>query len=101
MGYNPYTNQFEMVVKTSQPQEPHILRCAAHHPQLKLFNLPLSLLNLLNYADRIGCSDAMLKTILIIFLQSHVCMKQCCGDRTCTPSARATYRTLVYPASSK
>ena len=71
MGYNPYTDQFEMVIKTSQPQEPHILRCAAHHPQQKLFNLPLSLLNLLNYADRIGCSDAMLKTILIIFLQKH------------------------------
>ena len=71
MGYNPYTDSFEMVVKPSQPQDQHILRCAAHHPQQKLFNLPLSLLNLLNYADRIGCSDAMLKTILIIFLQKH------------------------------
>ena len=71
MGYNPYKDAFQMVVKNNQPSDTQILRCAVHHPQQKLFNLPLSLLNVLKYAERIGCSDAMLKTILIIFLQKY------------------------------
>ena len=33
MGYNPYKDQFEMVVKHNQPAETQILRCAVHHPQ--------------------------------------------------------------------
>ena len=53
MGYNPYKDQFEMVVKNNKPPEPQILRCAVHHPQQKLFNLPLSLLNVLKYSERV------------------------------------------------
>ena len=70
-GYNPYKDQFEMVVNNNQPPEHQILRCAVHHPKQKLFNLPLSLLNVLKYSERVGCSNSMLKTLLIIFLTKH------------------------------
>ena len=39
MGYNPYKDAFEMVVKNNHPSDTQILRCAVHHPQQKLFNL--------------------------------------------------------------
>ena len=71
MGYNLYKDMFEMVVKNNQPSDTQILRCAMHHPQQKLFNLPLSLLNVLKYSERVGCSNSMLKTLLIIFLTKH------------------------------
>ena len=60
-----------MVVKNNQPPEHQILWCAVHHPKQKLFNLPLSLLNVLKYSVRVGCSNSMLKTVLIIFLTKH------------------------------
>ena len=31
MGYNPYKDMFEMVVKNNQPSDTQILRCAVHH----------------------------------------------------------------------
>ena len=60
-----------MVVKNNQPPDAQILRCAVNHPQQKLFNLPLSLLNVLKYTERIGCSNSMMKNLLIIFLTKH------------------------------
>ena len=71
MGYNPYKDKFEMVVKNNQPPDAQILRCAVNHPQQKLFNLPLSLLYVLKYSERVGCSNSMLKNLLIIFLSKH------------------------------
>ena len=38
------------------------------HPQQKLFNLPLSLLNVFKYPERVWYSKSMLKTVLIIFI---------------------------------
>ena len=65
-----------MIVKNNQPLDAQIFRCAVSHPQKKLFNLPLfnlplSILNVLKYAERLGCSDTMLKSVLVIFLTKH------------------------------
>ena len=70
-GYDLYRDQFEMIVKNNQPSDSQIYRCAVSHPQQRLFNLRLSIFNVLKYTEKSGCFDTMLKNVLITFLTKH------------------------------
>ena len=70
-GYDPYQDRFIKIIKNNQPSDAQIYRCAVSHPGQKLFNLPLSILNVLKFTEKLGSSDSMLKTVLIIFLTKN------------------------------
>ena len=70
-GYNPYQDKFVHIVKNHQPSDAQIFRCAVSHQGQRLFNLPLSILNVLKFTEALGCSGTMLKNVLITFLNKH------------------------------
>ena len=65
-GFLPATENHEKLVATKLPSEADITRVISYHTQTKRTNLPLSIRNIINMADKLGLSDeGFLQSILI------------------------------------
>ena len=60
-----------MIQNSHCPSEPTILLQTSWEPESKLSNLPLSVFNLIHYADKIGATDDVLLQILTCYLKKH------------------------------
>ena len=70
VGY-PHLDSYHMIIKTKVPPADEIFRNISYEPQTKLSNLPLSIFNLIFYADSIGADDKNLLTIIVIYLKKY------------------------------
>ena len=60
-----------MLICTKVPPESDIFRHISYEPESKLSNLPLSVYNLIHFADKIGADDRNLLTMLTIYLKKY------------------------------
>ena len=57
LGWLPHLDSYQMIINTKVPPADEIFRNISYEPETKLSNLPLSIFNLIFYADSIGVGD--------------------------------------------
>ena len=57
LGWIPHEDRYLVIQNTTCPNEPEICRHISWEPETQLTNLPLSVYNLIHYADKIGATD--------------------------------------------
>ena len=71
LGWIPHTDSYVMIQNSHCPSEPTILLQTSWEPESKLSNLPLSVFNLIHFADKIGATDDVLLQMLTCYLRKH------------------------------
>ena len=71
LGWLPHLDSYQMIINTKVPPADEIFRNISYEPETKLSNLPLSIFNLIFYADSIGADDKNLLTMIVIFLKKY------------------------------
>ena len=71
LGFIPAINSHKKIVNSKIPPEHDIFRHISFHPQTKTTNLPLSIKNLITFADTIGLSDQALSLIILTCIKKH------------------------------
>ena len=71
LGWIPHLDLYQMLICTKVPPESDIFRHISYEPESKLSNLPLSVYNLIHFADKIGADDRNLLTMLTIYLKKY------------------------------
>ena len=69
LGFLPATGNHELVIATKNPSESNILKIVALHPSSKSTNVPLSIKNIILYADKLGLNDDSLLQCLLMYLK--------------------------------
>ena len=60
-----------VIQNTTCPNEPEIIRHISWEPESQLTNLPLSVYNLIHYADKIGATDEILLQMICVYLRKY------------------------------
>ena len=68
LGWIAQDDTYVMLQNTTCPSESEVLRHISYKPGCNLSNLPLSVFNLIHYADKIGATDEIL---LQMYLKKH------------------------------
>ncbi len=71
IGWLPGEETYVLIQQTKAPPQVEIFRHISHEPETGLSNLPLSIFNLISYADEIGCTDTVLLQMLTVYLKEH------------------------------
>ena len=71
MGYNPYKDQVEMFVKKQPNPRTSNSQMGSTSSTAEIIQLATIPSECWKYSERVGCSNSMLKTVLIIFLSKH------------------------------
>ena len=71
LGWIPHTDSYVMIQNSTCPSDPTVLLQTSWEPESKLSNLPLSVFNLIHYADKIGATDDVLLQMLTTYLNKH------------------------------
>ena len=69
VGWIPHQDKNVVIQNSSCPAESEIMRQISYEPETTLSNLPLSIHGLLLFADKIGATDQLLLTMLLIYLK--------------------------------
>ena len=71
LGWVPHLEKYEMIQNPKTPSKEAIFRHISYEPESKATNLPLSLFNLISFADRIGATDQTLLTMVTHYLKEY------------------------------
>ena len=71
IGWLPGEETYVLLQQSKSPPPVEIFRHISYEPQTGLTNLPLSIYNLISYADEIGATDAVLLQMLTVYLKEH------------------------------
>ena len=71
LGWVPHLEKYEMIQNPKTPSKEAIFRHISYEPESKATNLPLSLFNLITYADKIGANDQTLLTMVTHYLKEY------------------------------
>ena len=71
IGWLPGEETYVLIQQTKAPPQAEIFRHISHEPDTGLSNLPLSIFNLISFADEIGATDTVLLQMLTIYLKEH------------------------------
>ena len=71
VGWLPGEDRYVMIQQTKVPNSEEVFRHISFEPETGLSNLPLSIFNLITYADEIGATDTVLLTMLTMYLRKH------------------------------
>ena len=71
LGWIPHTDTYVLIQNSTCPPESAILQHASWEPESKLSNLPLSVFNLIHFADKIGATDDVLLQMITCYLRKY------------------------------
>ena len=71
LGWVPSEDQYVLIQNTKPPSTDEILRRVSHEPETGLTNLPLSIYNLIHWADEIGATDTVLLSMITCYLKKY------------------------------
>ena len=71
VGWLPGDDSYIMIQQTKAPSQDEIFRHVSFEPETGLSNLPLSIFNLISWADEIGATDTVLLTMLTMYLKKY------------------------------
>ena len=71
LGWIPHLDSYQLIQNTKPPPKEEIFRHCSYEPESKLTNLPLSMFNIITFADKIGATDQTLLTMLTIYLRQY------------------------------
>ena len=71
LGWIPHLDSYQLIQNVKPPPKEEIFRHCSYEPESKLTNLPLSIFNIITFADQIGATDPTLLTMLTIYLRQY------------------------------
>ena len=71
LGWIPHLDSYQLIQNVKPPPKEEIFRHCSYEPESKLTNLPLSIFNIITFADQIGATDQTLLTMLTIYLRQY------------------------------
>jgi hypothetical protein len=71
LGWIPSEDQYVLIQNSKPPSSEEILRRVSHEPETGLTNLPLSIFNLIHFADEIGGTDTVLLSMITHYLKKY------------------------------
>ena len=71
MGWIPHLDCYMLIQNVKAPPNNEIFRHISYEPESQLTNLPLSLYNIISFADQIGATDQTLLMMLTIYLRQY------------------------------
>ena len=71
LGWIPHLDSYQLIQNVKPPPKEEIFRHCSYEPESKLTNLPLSIFNIIIFADQIGATDQTLLTMLTIYLRQY------------------------------
>jgi hypothetical protein len=71
LGWIPHLDSYQLIQNVKPPPKEEIFRHISFEPESQLTNLPLSIFNIIQFADQIGATDQTLLTMLIIYLRQY------------------------------
>ena len=71
VGWLPGEDSYVMIQQTKVPSQDETFRHISFEPETGLSNLPLSIFNLISWADEIGATDSVLLTMLTMYLKKY------------------------------
>ena len=71
LGWIPHTDTYVLIQNSTCPPEAAILQHVSWEPESKLSNLPLSVFNLIHFADKIGATDDVLLQMITCYLRKY------------------------------
>ena len=71
VGWLPGEDRYVMIQQTKVPSSDEVFRHISFEPETGLSNLPLSIFNLITWADEIGATDTVLLTMLTVYLKKY------------------------------
>ena len=71
VGWLPGEDSYVMIQQAKAPSQEEVLRHISFEPQTGLSNLPLSIYNLISFADEIGATDQVLLQMLTMYLKKY------------------------------
>ena len=71
LGWIPHLDSYQLIQNVKAPPKEEIFRHCSYEPESKLTNLPLSIFNIIIFADQIGATDPTLLTMLTIYLRHY------------------------------
>jgi hypothetical protein len=71
LGWIPHLDSYQLIQNVKPPPKEEIFRHCSYEPESKLTNLPLSIFNIITFADKIGATDQTLLTMLTIYLRHY------------------------------
>jgi hypothetical protein len=71
LGWIPHLDAYQLIQNVKPPPKEEIFRHISFEPESQLTNLPLSIFNIIGFADEIGATDQTLLTMLLIYLRQY------------------------------
>ena len=71
VGWLPGEDHYVKIQQTKVPAQDEVFRHISFEPETALSNLPLSIFNLISWADEIGATDSVLLTMLTMYLKKY------------------------------
>ena len=71
LGWISHTDTYVQIQNSTGPPETAILQYVSWEPENKLSNLPLSVFNLIHFADKIGATDDVLLQMITFYLRKY------------------------------
>ena len=71
LGWIPHLDTYKLIQNVKPPPKEEIFRHISYEPESQLSNLPLSIYNIITFADQIGATDQTLLTMLSIYLKQY------------------------------
>ena len=71
VGWLPEEETYVLLQQSKPPPQVEVFRHISYEPETGLSNLPLSIHNLISYADEIGATDLVLLQMLTVYLKEH------------------------------
>ena len=67
----PGEDKHVVIQQTKMPPTDEIFRRISFEPESSLSNLPLSIFNLISFADEIGATDSVLLSMIVLYLKKY------------------------------
>ena len=70
-GWLPGEDKYVLIQQNKLPPTDEIFRRISFEPESSLSNLPLSIFNLITFADEIGATDSVLLSMIVLYLKKY------------------------------
>ena len=71
VGWLPGEDKYVPIQQAKVPAPDEVFRRISFEPESSLSNLPLSIFNLISFADEIGGTDAVLLSMIVLYLKKY------------------------------
>jgi len=71
VGWIPSIEEYQLIQNNTPPPEQEIMRHISFHHDTKLSNMPLSIYNIMTFAEEIGATDDVLLSMIISYMKKH------------------------------